>query len=66
LNGTAVAKDGKPYNNTCSWYMTLKNDRIVKAIGFFETLELADIWKRIPIRCDSGNLSFAMDIHLVQ
>jgi ketosteroid isomerase-like protein len=49
LNGTAVAKDGKPYNNTCSWYMTLKNDRIVKAIGFFETLELADIWKRIPI-----------------
>jgi len=48
-DGTAVAKDGKPYNNTYSWYMTLKNDRIVKAIAFFDTLELADIWERIPI-----------------
>jgi uncharacterized protein len=48
-DGTAVAKDGKPYNNTYSWYMTLKNDRIVRAIAFFDTLELADIWERIPI-----------------
>jgi ketosteroid isomerase-like protein len=49
-DGTAVAKDGKPYNNnTYSWYMTLKNDRIVKAIAFFDTLELANIWERIPI-----------------
>jgi ketosteroid isomerase-like protein len=48
-DGTAVVKDGKPYNNTYSWCMTLKNDRIVKAIAFFDTLELADIWERIPI-----------------
>jgi ketosteroid isomerase-like protein len=48
-DGTAVAKDDKPYNNTYSWHMTLKNDRIVKAIAFFDTLELADIWERIPI-----------------
>jgi uncharacterized protein len=48
-DGTAIAKDGKPYNNTYSWYMTLKNDRVVKAIAFFDTLELADIWERIPI-----------------
>jgi uncharacterized protein len=48
-DGTAVAKDGKPYNNTYSWYMTMKNDRIVKAIAFFDTLELEDIWKRISI-----------------
>src|ERR671922_1282913 len=48
-DGMAVAKDGKPYNNTYSWYMTMKNDRIVKAIAFFLTLELEDIWKRISI-----------------
>jgi ketosteroid isomerase-like protein len=47
-DGTAVAKDGKPYNNTYSWYMTIKNNCIVKAIAFFDTLELADIWQRIP------------------
>jgi hypothetical protein len=29
--------------------MTMKNDRIVKAIAFFDTLELEDIWKRVSI-----------------
>jgi ketosteroid isomerase-like protein len=29
--------------------MTIRNDRIVKAIAFFDTLELEDIWKRISI-----------------
>ena len=48
-NGSAVAKDGKPYNNTYSWFMTLKNNRIVKVIAFFDTIVLADLWKRIPI-----------------
>jgi ketosteroid isomerase-like protein len=42
-----VGSDGKPYNKTYSWYMTMKNGRIVKAIAFFDTLELADIWERI-------------------
>jgi ketosteroid isomerase-like protein len=48
-DGKAVAKDGKPYNNTYSWYMTMRNDRIVKAIAFFDTLELADLWRRILV-----------------
>jgi hypothetical protein len=48
-DGIAVAKDGKPYNNTYAWFMTVKNNRIVKVIAFFDTIELADIWKRIPI-----------------
>lgn len=47
-DGTATAKDGKPYNNTYSWYMTLKNGRIVKVVAFFDTIDLADLWRRIP------------------
>jgi len=48
-DGTATAKDGKPYNNTYSWYMTMKNGRIVKVVAFFDTIALADLWKRIPV-----------------
>jgi hypothetical protein len=48
-DGTATAKDGKPYNNTYSWYMTMKNGRIVKVVAFFDTIDLADMWKRIPL-----------------
>ena len=48
-DGTATAKDGKQYNNTYSWYMTMKNGRIVKVVAFFDTIDLADLWKRIPV-----------------
>ncbi|MCC5661416.1 nuclear transport factor 2 family protein [Nostoc sp. XA010] len=48
-DGTATAKDGKPYTNTYSWYMTMKNGRIVKVVAFFDTIELTDLWQRIPV-----------------
>lgn len=48
-DGTARAKDGKPYTNTYSWYMTMKHGRIVKVVAFFDTIELTELWKRIPI-----------------
>lgn len=48
-DGTATAKDGKPYDNTYSWYMTMKNGRIIKAVAFFDTIDLADLWERIPV-----------------
>jgi ketosteroid isomerase-like protein len=48
-DGTSTAKDGKPYNNTYAWVMTIKNGHIIKAIAFFDTIALADLWKRIPI-----------------
>jgi len=31
-DGTAVAKDGRDYNNTYSWYMKIENDRIVNGL----------------------------------
>jgi uncharacterized protein len=48
-DGTATAKDDKPYNNTYSWYVITKNGRIVKVVAFFDTINLADLWKRIPV-----------------
>ncbi|MDX2239288.1 MAG: nuclear transport factor 2 family protein [Leptolyngbyaceae cyanobacterium bins.302] len=48
-DGTATAKDGKPYGNTYSWYMTMRNGRIVKVVAFFDTIELTELWRRIPV-----------------
>ncbi|WP_207714117.1 hypothetical protein [Scytonema sp. UIC 10036] len=61
-DGTATAKDGKPYTNIYSWYMTMKNGRIVKAVAFFDTIELTDLWNRIPV----SKISNMMKIHLEQ
>lgn len=46
-DGTATARDGVPYNNTYSWYMTMKDGRIVKVVAFFDTIEFTEFWNRV-------------------
>lgn len=47
-DGKATAKDGVSYNNTYSWYMKVKEGKIIEVIAFFDSIELADLWKRLP------------------
>lgn len=47
-DGTATAKDGKPYRNTYCWTMTLKNGRITHVVAFLDLMEYMDVLKRIP------------------
>lgn len=47
-DGKGMAKDGISYNNTYSWYMKVKGEKIVEVIAFFDSIELADLWKRLP------------------
>lgn len=49
-DGTATAKDGKPYKNTYSWYMTMKDGRIVKVVAFFDTIEFTELWERVQVK----------------
>jgi len=49
-DGTATARDGKPYKNTYSWFMTLKDGRIVKVVAFFDTIEFTELWERVPAK----------------
>jgi ketosteroid isomerase-like protein len=49
-DGTATAKDGKPYKNTYSWYMTMKDGRIVKVVAFFDTIEFTEFWERVQVK----------------
>jgi len=47
FDAEGTACDGKPYRNTYSWYMQMRDDKIVNATAFFDTLEFTDFWNRI-------------------
>jgi ketosteroid isomerase-like protein len=48
-DGTATAKDGKPYQVSYAWFMQLENNKIVRVTAFLDTLDFTDIYNRIKI-----------------
>jgi ketosteroid isomerase-like protein len=42
-----TARDGKPYANTYAWFLTMRDDKVVKAIAFFDALEFNEFWTRV-------------------
>jgi uncharacterized protein len=47
FDASATARDGKPYENTYTWYMRMAGDAIVEVIAFFDTVEFTDFWTRV-------------------
>lgn len=47
-DGQTTAKDGKPYRNTYSWAMTLKDGRIHTVTAFLDLIMYEDVFNRIP------------------
>lgn len=47
FDASGTARDGKPYRNTYSWYLRLRDGRIIEAIAFFDTIAFTDFWNRI-------------------
>ena len=47
FDAQATASDGKPYSNTYSWYMQMRDGKIVNVVAFFDTIEFTDFWTRI-------------------
>src|ERR1041385_4817389 len=46
-DGAAIARDGKSYQNTYSWYLTMRNGKIVSAVAVYDSAAFDDLWKRI-------------------
>lgn len=46
-DGEATARDGKPYRNTYSWYMQMRDGKIVNVVAFLDTIELTELWNRV-------------------
>jgi ketosteroid isomerase-like protein len=47
FDGTATARDGRPYRNTYSWYMRMREGQIVEATAFFDSVEFNEFWTRV-------------------
>jgi len=47
FDAVATARDGKPYENTYTWYMRIADGVIVEVIAFFDTIEFTDFWTRV-------------------
>lgn len=47
FDAEAIARDGKPYKNTYTWYMRMREEKIVEVIAFFDTIEFTGLWTRV-------------------
>jgi uncharacterized protein len=47
FDGAGTAKDRKPYQNTYTWYMQMREGQVVSVIAFFDTIEFTDFWTRL-------------------
>ena len=47
FDASGTARDGKPYTNTYSWYLHMRDGQIVEATAFFDSVEFNDFWTRI-------------------
>ncbi|MGO9930632.1 MAG: nuclear transport factor 2 family protein [Steroidobacteraceae bacterium] len=47
FDASATAADGLPYRNTYTWYFTMKDGKVTKAIAFFDTREFDEFWQRV-------------------
>lgn len=46
-DGKAIARDGKTYENTYSWYLKMRDGKIVNATAFYDSIAFNDLWKRV-------------------
>jgi ketosteroid isomerase-like protein len=47
FDARGTARDGKPYVNTYAWFLTMRDDKVVKAFAFFDSTEFNEFWTRV-------------------
>lgn len=48
-DGEATAQDDQPYRSSYSWYMKMKEGKIIEVVAFLDGIEFTDIMQRIKI-----------------
>jgi len=46
-DGAAMAKDGKSYENTYSWFLKMRDGKIINATALYDPIAFDDLWKRV-------------------
>jgi ketosteroid isomerase-like protein len=47
FDASATARDGRPYENTYTWYLRLQDGEITRATAFFDSIEFNEFWARV-------------------
>lgn len=47
FDARGIARDGQPYANTYAWFLDMRNDRIIRASAFFDSIVFNDFWTRV-------------------
>lgn len=47
FDARGIARDGKPYENTYAWFLEMRDDKVVRAFAFFDSIEFNDLWGRV-------------------
>lgn len=48
FDARGTARDGLTYENTYTWYLTLRDGRITDATAFFDSIAFDELWSRVP------------------
>jgi len=46
-DGAAMARDGKSYENTYSFFLKMRDSKIISATAVYDSIAFDDLWKRI-------------------
>lgn len=47
FDARGIARDGVPYENTYTWYLTMRDGRIVESTAFFDSIAFDEFWRRV-------------------
>ena len=47
FDASGTARDGKPYRSTSSWFLKMRDNRIVEVVAFLDTVEFNDFSRRV-------------------
>ncbi|MDI7864498.1 nuclear transport factor 2 family protein [Rhizobiaceae bacterium n13] len=47
FDARGIARDGQPYVNTYAWFLDIRDDRIVRASAFFDSVAFNEFWIRV-------------------
>ena len=47
FDAKGTARNGQPYSNTYAWFLEMRDQRVVAASAFFDSLEFNALWTRV-------------------
>jgi ketosteroid isomerase-like protein len=52
FDGESIATDGVPYRNTYAWFLRMRDDKIVDAVAFYDSVDFNEFWSRVAPKAD--------------